>query len=52
MLHIVLILEKFYAHFWIRPKPVAKLQTQRPTKVHVYYREKLNALLYDLQKME
>ena len=36
----------------IRPKPNAKLQTQRPTKVPIHYREKLKKLLDDLGKTQ
>ena len=36
--------------FRIRPKPNAKLQTQRPTKVLIHYREKLKKLLDELEK--
>ena len=34
----------------IRPKPNAKLQIQRPTKVPLHYREKLKTLLDELEK--
>ena len=33
-------------------KSVGKLQTQRPNKVPIQYREKLNGLLEDRKKME
>ena len=36
--------------FRIRLKPNAKLQTQRPTKVPIHYREKLKKLLDELEK--
>ena len=36
--------------FRIRLKPNAKLQTQRPTKVPIHYREKLKTLLDELEK--
>ena len=36
--------------FRIRPKSNAKLQTQRPTKVPIHYREKLKTLLDELEK--
>ena len=36
--------------FRIRLKPNAKLQTQRPTKVPIHYREKLKKLLNELDK--
>ena len=35
--------------FKIRLKPNAKLQTQRPTKVPIYYRDKLKILLDELE---
>ena len=43
-------LGKISTAFWIRLKPDAKLQTQRPTKVPIHYRNKLITLLDDLQK--
>ena len=36
--------------FRIRLKPDTQLMTQRPSKVHIHYRDKLNALLKDLEK--
>ena len=36
--------------FRIRLKPNAKLQTQRPTKVPIHYREKLKTLLDEIEK--
>ena len=36
--------------FRIRPKPNAQLLTQRPSKVPIHYRDKLNTLLKDLEK--
>ena len=36
--------------FRIRLKPNASLQTQRATKVPIHYRDKLNALLDELEK--
>ena len=41
---------KICTPFRIRLKPNANLQTQRPTKVPIHYREKLNALLDELEK--
>ena len=38
------------APFRIRLKPNAQLLTQRPSKVPIYYREKLNNLLKKLEK--
>ena len=38
--------------FRIRLKPNAKLQTQRPTKVPIHYREKLKKLLDELEKKQ
>ena len=41
---------KISTPFRVRLKPNANLQTQRPTKVPIHYREKLNALLEELEK--
>ena len=39
---------KLYTPLWNGLKPVATLQTKRPIKVHIQYREKLKASLDDL----
>ena len=36
--------------FRIRIKPDAELQTQRPTKLDIHFRDKLNTILEDLPK--
>ena len=36
--------------FRIRLKPNAQLMTQRPSKVPIHYRDKLNVLLKELEK--
>ena len=41
---------KISTPFRIRLKPNAQLLTQRPSKVHIHYRDKLNALLKELEK--
>ena len=41
---------KFSTPIWIRLKPDAKLQTQRPTKLPIQYRDERKNLLDDLQK--
>ena len=41
---------KIATHFRIRLKPNAQLLTQRPSKVPIHYRDKLNTLLKDLEK--
>ena len=41
---------KIAAPFKIRLKPNAQLLTQRPSKVPIHYREKLNNLLKELEK--
>ena len=41
---------KIATHFRIRLKPNAQLITQRPSKVPIHYRDKLNALLKELEK--
>ena len=41
---------KIAAPFRIRLKPNAQLLTQRPSKVPIHYRDKLNTLLKDLEK--
>ena len=42
--------DKISTPFRIRLKPNAQLMTQRPSKVPIHYRDKLNALLKELQK--
>ena len=39
---------KISTHFRIKLKPNAQLLTQRPSKVPIHYRDKLNALLKEL----
>ena len=41
---------KISTPFRIRLKPNAQLMTQRPSKVPIHYRDKLNALLKELEK--
>ena len=41
---------KIASPFRIRLKPNAQLHTQRPSKEHIHYREKLNNLLRELEK--
>ena len=41
---------KISTPFRIRLKPNEQLITQRPSKVHFHYRDKLNALLTELEK--
>ena len=41
---------KISTPFRIRLKPNAQLMTQRPSKVPIHYRDKLNVLLKELQK--
>ena len=41
---------KISTSFRIRLKPNAQLLTQRPSKVPIHYRDKLNALLKELEK--
>ena len=41
---------KIATPFRIRRKPNAQLITQRPSEVPIYYRDKLNALLKELEK--
>ena len=41
---------KISTPFRIRLKPNAQLNTQRPSKVPIHYRDKLNALLKELEK--
>ena len=41
---------KFSTPFRIRLKPNAQLLTQRPSKVPIHYRDKLNALPKELEK--
>ena len=41
---------KISTPFRIRLKPNAQLMTQRPSKVPIHYRDKLNALLKKLEK--
>ena len=41
---------KISTPFRIRPKPNAQLMTQRPSKVPIHYRKKLNVLLKELEK--
>ena len=41
---------KIATPFLIRLKPNAQLLTQRPSKVPIHYRDKLNTLLIDLEK--
>ena len=41
---------KISTPFRIRLKPNAQLITQRPSKVHIHYRDKLNVLLKELEK--
>ena len=41
---------KISTPFRIRPKPNAQLMTQRPSKVPIHYRDKLNVLLKELEK--
>ena len=41
---------KISTPFWIRRKPNAQLITQRPSKVPIHYRDKLNPLLKELEK--
>ena len=41
---------KISTPFRIRLKPIAQLITQRPSKVPIHYRDKLNALLKELEK--
>ena len=41
---------KISTHFRITLKPNAQLITQRPSKVPIHYRDKLNALLRELEK--
>ena len=42
--------EKIPTPFRIRLKPNAQLMTQRPSKVPIHYRDKLNVLLKELEK--
>ena len=42
----------FFTPFQIGLKHGARVQTQRPTKVLISYRERLNALVVDIQKNE
>ena len=42
---------KSAAPFRIRLKPNAQLLTQRPSKVHIHYREKLNNLIKELRNI-
>ena len=42
--------DKISTSFRIRLKPNAQLITQRPSKVPIHYRDKLNALLQELEK--
>ena len=41
---------KISTPFRSRPKPNAQLMTQRPSKVPIHYRDKLNVLLKELEK--
>ena len=41
---------KISTPFRIRLKPNAQLMTQRPSKVPIHYRDKLNVLLKELEK--
>ena len=41
---------KISTPFRIRLKPNAQLMTQRPSKLPIHYRDKLNALLKELEK--
>ena len=44
------VVGKFSTPFRIRLKPNAQLMTQRPSKVPIHYRDKLNVLLKELEK--
>ena len=44
-LHVVMTLGKTSTSFRIWLKPDAEMQTQKPTKVSMHYRKKLDALL-------
>ena len=51
MLHIKMKLVKLQPHFLLNPiKPNAQSITQRPSKVPIHYRDKLNSLIKELEK--